>query len=96
MAEPRSLAVTWSHDDTVAASLRETSRLLVPRQAPAAGSRGASLIARMTCEHFELFDAPPVLVAADGAPVRYARELEEAWLPGVERIVAETRKLVAY
>ncbi|WP_028921103.1 alpha-ketoacid dehydrogenase subunit beta [Pseudonocardia acaciae] len=83
-------------DDTVVASLRETSRLVVVQEAPAAGSWGASLIARMTCRHFELFDAPPLLVAADDTPVPYARELEEAWLPGVERIVAETRTLVAY
>jgi acetoin:2,6-dichlorophenolindophenol oxidoreductase subunit beta len=83
-------------DDTVAASLRETSRLVVVQEAPAAGSWGASLIARMTCEHFELFDAPPLLVAADDTPVPYARELEDAWLPDVERIVAQTRKLVAY
>ncbi len=83
-------------DATVVESLMETSRLLVVQEAPADGSWGASLISRMTCSHFEQFDAPPVLLAADPTPVPYAGVLEELWAPGVERILAAARELVAY
>jgi pyruvate dehydrogenase E1 component beta subunit len=83
-------------DDAVAASLRRTSRLAVVQEAPQAGSWGASLVARMTGDHFELLDAPPLLIAADDTPIPYAAALEEAWLPSVDRIVAEVRKQSSY
>jgi pyruvate/2-oxoglutarate/acetoin dehydrogenase E1 component len=46
-------------------------------------------------EAFELLDAPPVLIAADPIPVPYARSLEEATLPGVERIAGAVRAVIA-
>ncbi|GLZ06137.1 TPP-dependent acetoin dehydrogenase complex, E1 protein subunit beta [Actinomadura sp. NBRC 104412] len=81
-------------DDTVVESLTTTSRLTVVQEAPAGGSWGASLIARMTQHHFFLFDAPPLLLCADDTPVPYAANLEEAWMPSVEEIVSEVRKQV--
>jgi acetoin:2,6-dichlorophenolindophenol oxidoreductase subunit beta len=83
-------------DETVAESLRVTSRLAVVQEAPADGSWGASLISRMTTGNFELLDAPPLLIAAEATPVPYAGNLEAAWLPSVERITAEVRKQVRY
>jgi acetoin:2,6-dichlorophenolindophenol oxidoreductase subunit beta len=83
-------------DATVVDSLRATSRLAVVQEAPADGSWGSSLIARMLTEHFELFDAPPVLIAASPTPVPYAGNLEAAWLPSSDRIVAEVCKQVLY
>jgi acetoin:2,6-dichlorophenolindophenol oxidoreductase subunit beta len=83
-------------DAAVVRSLEQTSRLLVVQEAPAGGSWGASLVARMVQHHFPLFDAAPVLLATDDTPVPYAGPLEDAWLPSVARIVAEARRLVAY
>lgn len=83
-------------DRTVVASLQQTSRLAVIQEAPPPGSWGSSLIARIASHHFELLDAPPLLIAADETPIPYAGNLEEAWLPGVERIVAEITKQCAY
>lgn len=83
-------------DQTVVASLQQTSRLAVIQEAPPPGSWGSSLIARIASQHFELLDAPPLLIAADETPIPYAGNLEEAWLPGVERIVAEISKQCAY
>jgi acetoin:2,6-dichlorophenolindophenol oxidoreductase subunit beta len=83
-------------DAAVAGSLARTSRLLVVQEAPAGGSWGASLVARMAQHHFRSFDAPPVLLATDDTPVPYAGPLEEAWLPSVPRIVAAARDLVAW
>lgn len=83
-------------DATVVASLAETARLTVVQEAPPGGSWGASLVARMVTEHFELMDAPPVLISADDTPVPYAAGMEEAWLPSIERIVREVRLQCAY
>lgn len=83
-------------DATVLASLAQTSRLTVVQEAPPAGSWGASLVARLTGEHFELFDAPPLLISADDTPVPYAQAMEEAWLPSVDDIVTGVRRQCQY
>jgi acetoin:2,6-dichlorophenolindophenol oxidoreductase subunit beta len=83
-------------DAAVAASLETTSRLLVVQEGPADGGWGASLVSRMTTGHFELFDAPPVLLASPATPIPYAENLENAWLPGAEAIVEAARGLVRY
>lgn len=44
--------------DTVAESLRKTSRPLVVQEGPAAGGWGATLIARISAEYFATLDAP--------------------------------------
>jgi acetoin:2,6-dichlorophenolindophenol oxidoreductase subunit beta len=81
-------------DAAVVRSLEETSRLAVVQEAPANGSWGSALVARMLQEHFFLFDAPPLLIGADGTPVPAAKPLQSAWLPSVDRIVAEVRAQV--
>jgi len=81
-------------DETVIESLQTTSRLAVVQEAPADGSWGASLIARMTQHHFYLFDAPPLLISGDNTPIPYAAALEAAWLPSADRITSEVRKQV--
>ena len=83
-------------DATVISSLQETSRLLVVQEAPESGSWGASLVSRVVTGHFELLDAPPVLISAENIPVPYAADMEEAWLPSVQDIVSAARKQCAY
>lgn len=94
LIDPRTL-VPFDHE-TVAASLRKTSRLAVVQEASHGGSWGATLISHASQHHFELLDAPPMLIGADETPVPYSGPLEEAWLPSVDRIAAELRKLAAY
>jgi pyruvate/2-oxoglutarate/acetoin dehydrogenase E1 component len=81
---------------TVVTSLEETSRLVIVQESPPGGSWGASLISRIATEHFELLDAPPVLISADDTPIPFAGNLEEAWLPGVDRVVDEVHKQAKY
>jgi pyruvate dehydrogenase E1 component beta subunit len=92
--DPRTL-VPFDHA-TVAASLERTSRLVCVQDSPPGGSWGASLIAWAAGNCFESLDAPPLLIAADETPIPYAASLESAWLPDVNRIVAEVRKLTLY
>ncbi len=82
--------------ETVAASVDRTNRLVVVQEAPPGGSWGATLIARLAEQRFEMFDAPPALVACDETPVPFAGPLEDAWLPSAERIVERTREVLAY
>ncbi len=91
------LRTVWPlDDDAILESLARTSRVCVLQEASSSiGAAGAvlSLIAR---EGFELLDAPPVLVAAPISPVPFAPELEDAYIPSVERVVEELRRLGAY
>jgi pyruvate/2-oxoglutarate/acetoin dehydrogenase E1 component len=79
--------------DTIRASLERTSRLVVVQESPAAGSWGATLVARLIEESFDAFDAPPVLISGDDTPVPYAGPMERAWIPAADRIETAIRRL---
>lgn len=81
---------------SVRASVARTNRLVVVQEAPPEGSWGATLVAEVVREDFELLDAPPLLVGAPSVPVPYAGALEAAWVPDVGRIVDAVRTTVAY
>lgn len=83
-------------DATVIESLSTTSRLMIVQEGARDGSWGSSLVSRMFTEHFELFDAPPVLLSSEDTPTPYAGNLEELWLTSVDEIVAAAREQVRY
>jgi pyruvate/2-oxoglutarate/acetoin dehydrogenase E1 component len=82
--------------DTVVGSVARTNRLICVQECPPGGSWGASVIAALVAENFELLDAPPLLVGGDETPIPYAGDLEAAWLPTPERIADTARLTVAY
>jgi pyruvate/2-oxoglutarate/acetoin dehydrogenase E1 component len=79
--------------ETIRASVERTSRLVVVQESPAAGSWGATVVARLIEESFDAFDAPPVLISGDDTPVPYAGPMEQAWIPSAERIETAIRQL---
>jgi acetoin:2,6-dichlorophenolindophenol oxidoreductase subunit beta len=83
-------------DAAVGASVDRTSHLVVAQEGPAGGSWGASMIARLMQDRFEMLDAPPLLVAADDVPIPYAEVLESAVLPSADRIADAVRRTLAY
>ena len=83
-------------DAAVGASVDRTSHLVVAQEGPAGGSWGASMIARLMQDRFEMLDAPPLLVAADDVPIPYAEVLESAVLPSAERSADAVRRTLAY
>jgi acetoin:2,6-dichlorophenolindophenol oxidoreductase subunit beta len=92
LIDPRTIAPL----DTAAIleSVGRTGRLVCVQEAPSAGSWGQAVIAAVAVAGFELLDAQPALIAADPIPIPYARALEEATLPSVERIAAGVRSVV--
>ena len=80
--------------ETIGSSLEKTGRLLVVQESPFAGSWGSTILAALTLERFEMFDAPPAIVCGDDTPVPYAGNLEDAWLPTAERIIDGVKALV--
>ncbi|WP_395702796.1 alpha-ketoacid dehydrogenase subunit beta [Aquabacterium sp.] len=79
----------------IAALVARTHRLLVVDEGWKTCSLAAEIIAIANEEAFYALDAPPRRVCSAEVPIPYARQLEDAALPNVERIVAAARALVA-
>jgi len=81
--------------ETITASVERTNRLVVVQESSAPGSWGATVVAQVAEHGFDLLDAAPILVSGDPTPVPYAGPLEEAWIPGTERIANAIRGVVS-
>ena len=90
----RSLSpVDW---DTITASVRKTSRVLVAYEDPLSWGYGGELAARLGDECFAWLDAPVKRVASTDTFVAYAPDLEDFILPQTEDLVRALRELRAF
>ena len=78
---------------TVGESVARTGRLVCVQECPNFGSWGASIAAQVLADQFDYLDGPPLLIGGDATPIPYARNLEETWIPSVERIVEQIRRM---
>jgi pyruvate/2-oxoglutarate/acetoin dehydrogenase E1 component len=81
--------------ETLWASVRKTGRLVIVHEDTLTGGWGAEVAARAAEERFGDLVAPVRRVASLDVPMPYAPVLEQAVLPGVERIRATVRELFA-
>ena len=91
--DPRTLAPL--DYGTIEDSVTATGRLLVVQEAPAPGSWGSTVVARVVQDRYEDLDAAPVLLSSDETPIPYAGNLEAAWMPSTERIAQAVGGLLA-
>ena len=90
----RSLSpVDW---DTIYASVRKTSRVIVAYEDSFSWGYGSEIAARIADETFAHLDAPVKRVAATDTFVAYAPELEDVILPQVESLRRAMEEIVAY
>jgi acetoin:2,6-dichlorophenolindophenol oxidoreductase subunit beta len=73
-------------------SVRRTGRLVVAHEAVEHGGFGAEIAAQVQAEAFDYLDAPIERVGAPFAPIPLSPPLEDAYLPGVEDLVAAARR----
>ena len=85
--------VDW---ETVYASVRKTSRVIVAYEDSLSWGYGAEIAARIADEAFAWLDAPVRRVAATDTFVAYAPELEDVILPQVESLRAAMTELIGY
>jgi pyruvate/2-oxoglutarate/acetoin dehydrogenase E1 component len=74
--------------ETVVASVGRTNRLVVLEEGPLTGGWAGELVARVVEEALDELDDAWRITTPDG-PVPYSPPLEDAFLPGPDRIVAE-------
>jgi pyruvate dehydrogenase E1 component beta subunit len=79
---------------TIVASLQRTRRIVIVDEGWKSGSISAEIAARLAEDALYELDAPIQRVCSREVPVPYAAHLEEAALPGVDRIVDAVRAVV--
>jgi 2-oxoisovalerate dehydrogenase E1 component len=90
----RSLSpVDW---ETIAASVRKTSRVIVAHEDSLSWGSGAEIAARVGYDLFAWLDAPVRRVASLDTFVAYAPEVEDHTLPQVADIAAAIRELATF
>ena len=79
----------------ILASVRRTHRAVVVDEGWRSGSISAEISARITENAFYDLDAPVGRVCSAEVPIPYAKHLELAALPSVDRIIAAARQAVS-
>jgi len=82
--------------DTVLASVKKTSRVLLLHEDTRTGGLAGELAASIMESAFEYLDAPILRLTAPDTPVPYSPPLEEAFLPNAEKVVEKARWLFRY
>jgi 2-oxoisovalerate dehydrogenase E1 component beta subunit len=82
--------------EAILATVAKTNRVLLLHEATRTGGIGGELAAIIAEEAFEYLDAPVTRVASLDTPVPYAPQLEAAFLPNAEKVVAVAKAVVEY
>jgi len=83
-------------EETILASVRKTSRVIILHEDTLTGGVGGEIAARISEKAFDRLDAPVVRIAAPDCPVPYSPPLESAFLPSANRVVEKARWLCGY
>ena len=83
-------------EEAILDSVERTGRLLIVDESPPRCSLATDLSALVAQKAFASLKAPIEMVTAPHSPVPFARELESAYLPSVDKIEAAAFKLMAY
>jgi 2-oxoisovalerate dehydrogenase E1 component beta subunit len=83
-------------EETVLASVRKTSRVMILHEDTITGGVGGEIAARIAERAFDHLDAPVARIAAPDTPVPYSPPLESAFLPSASRVVEKARWLCRY
>jgi pyruvate dehydrogenase E1 component beta subunit len=81
--------------DTIVQSVKKTSRLVSAEEGWGPMGVGAEVVARVIEHAFDYLDAPPLRVHQEDVPLPYAANLEALSLPGVDKIIAAVKQVMA-
>ncbi len=81
--------------DTIIESVKKTNRLVSAEEGWGPMGVGAEVVARVIEHAFDYLDAPPLRVHQEDVPLPYAANLEALSLPGVDKIIAAVKQVMA-
>lgn len=82
--------------ETILEFTEETGRVVIVDEANPRCGMAADISALIVEEAFDSLKAPVIKVTAPHTPVPYAPQLEQAYIPSVERVVVAVRKVAAH
>jgi 2-oxoisovalerate dehydrogenase E1 component beta subunit len=82
--------------DAIRKTVEKTNRVIVLHEDTKTGGIAGEVAAIINEEAFDFLDAPIVRITAMDAPVPFSPSLEKAFLPRVEDVVGEARRLMKY
>jgi 2-oxoisovalerate dehydrogenase E1 component beta subunit len=82
--------------DAILATVKKTNRVMILHEASLTGGIGGELSAIIAEEAFEWLDAPVIRVASIDAPVPFAPQMEDYYLPSLSEIIEAARRLAKY
>jgi 2-oxoisovalerate dehydrogenase E1 component beta subunit len=80
----------------IAATVEKTNRVIILHEDTKTGGIAGEIAAIINEEAFDALDAPIARIASLDSPVPFSPPLEKAFLPKVEDVVRDARRLVAY
>jgi len=80
--------------ETIANSVKKTSRMIVTHEAVEQGGIGAEIVSRVQREAFYYLDSPIIRVAAPFAPVPASPSLEKRFVPAKSDIIGAVRRVL--
>lgn len=82
--------------EAILGSVKKTNKAMILHEASLTGGIGGEISAIIAEEAFEWLDAPVIRVASIDAPVPFAPQLEDYYLPSLTEIIETARRLAAY
>jgi 2-oxoisovalerate dehydrogenase E1 component beta subunit len=82
--------------EAIADLVRKTNKVIVLHEHPRTAGIAGEIAAIINEEAFDSLDGPIVRIAAQDSPVPFSPPQEEFYLPKVEDVVREARRLAAY
>ena len=79
--------------DTIVASIKKTNRLIIAEESHSFASVGAEITYQVMDRAFDYLDAPIKRISTVEAPMPYAKNLEAAALPSVDKIIAAVKEV---
>jgi 2-oxoisovalerate dehydrogenase E1 component beta subunit len=82
--------------EAIAETVRKTNRVIVLHEDTKTGGIAGEVAAVINEDAFDYLDAPITRIASLDTPVPFSPPLEHAFLPKVEDVVREAKRLKAY
>lgn len=82
--------------ETILASVRKTSKVLLLHEDTRTGGLAGEITALISERVFEYLDGPVLRITAPDTPVPFSPPLEEAFLPNAGKVVERARWLYRY
>lgn len=80
--------------DAIVNSVKKTNRIIVIDEAPPLGSIAAEISHIVQRRAFDYLDAPVIRICGADAPVAYAPNLVDAYLPNAEKVVKAAKEIM--